>query len=70
MLKWLWPNEIQTWHLNGGTDHSGRAVLGINCLLPLKYWVLCVRIQLEAWMSVCVYSVVMLSCVGSGLESD
>jgi hypothetical protein len=26
-----------------------------------------VRIQLEAWMSVCVYSVFVFSCVGSGL---
>jgi hypothetical protein len=27
------------------------------------------RIRLEAWMSVCVYSVLVLSCVGSGLAT-
>jgi hypothetical protein len=29
-----------------------------------------VRIQLKAWMSVCVYSVFVLFCVGGGLETD
>jgi hypothetical protein len=28
-----------------------------------------VRIQLEAWMSVCVYSVCVVLCVGSGLAT-
>jgi hypothetical protein len=30
---------------------------------------LCVGIPLEVWMSVCVYSVFVLSCVGSGLAT-
>jgi hypothetical protein len=30
----------------------------------------CVRIQLEAWMSVRVSSVYVMSCLGSGLASD
>jgi hypothetical protein len=40
-------------------DHSGRAVCGMNCLQTLGSWV---RIPLEAWMSVCVYSMFMF-CV-------
>jgi hypothetical protein len=31
--------------------------------------ILWVRIPLEAWMSICLYSVHMLSCEGSGLET-
>jgi hypothetical protein len=42
-------------------DHSGRAVKGMNSLHPLKHWDL--RIPLEAWMSVSVFSVFVLSSV-------
>jgi hypothetical protein len=34
--------------------------------LPAQILGLWVRIQLEAWMSVCVHSLFVLSCVGSG----
>jgi hypothetical protein len=51
-------------------EHSDRAVQGMNHLRSLARtlgsWV---RIPLEAWMSVCVYSVRVLLCVGSGLAT-
>jgi hypothetical protein len=39
--------------------------------MSLPTWTLgsCVRILLEAWMFVCVYSVFVLSCVSSGLAT-
>jgi hypothetical protein len=48
------------------TDQSGLVVEDTKNLRPLKLgsWV---WIPLEAWMSVCFYSVLVLSCVGSGL---
>jgi hypothetical protein len=36
---------------------------------PAQILGLWVRIQLEAWMSVCIYTVFVLSCVGSGLAA-
>jgi hypothetical protein len=45
--------------------HSGRAAKGVNCLRPLNTLGSWVRIPLEAWISVCVYSVFVLSCVPS-----
>jgi hypothetical protein len=37
---------------------------------PIRTLGLWIRIPLKAWMSVCVFSTVVLSCVGSGLETD
>jgi hypothetical protein len=49
------------WYIWNEPMTSGRAVWGMNCLRSLQH--LWVRIPLEAWMSVWVYSVFVLSCV-------
>jgi hypothetical protein len=54
---------------NHPVDHRGRKVWDTICLPPLKTLWSWVWITLEAWMLVCVCSVFVLSCVGSGLAT-
>jgi hypothetical protein len=49
-------------------NHSSRAVKGMNSLRSLECWE--VRMSLKAWISLFVYSIFVLSCVGSGLTTD
>jgi hypothetical protein len=49
-------------------DHSGR-VLRYELSSLARRLGSCVRIPLKAWMSVCVYSVFLLSCVSSSLAT-
>jgi hypothetical protein len=47
-------------------DHSDRAVYGMNCRRPLKYWVVDVNPTRGIDVCVCLFCVYVVLCVGSG----
>jgi hypothetical protein len=48
-------------------EHSGRVFRGIKCFCPLEHWDRGLESHLS--MDVCVYSLFVLSCVGSGFAT-
>jgi hypothetical protein len=57
LYTWTWFQSRSQWPCGLKNELSS----------PARTLGLCVRIPLEAWMSVCVYSVCVVLCVGSGL---